>query len=130
MPRRVSGRWNRSYTRQHLAPLEEAPVRLVGRRLLAALLEHELLLALGTLRHRGIVEPVLRLVLVHDEFGVGEVLLAGCEVGKARRLIRMHVGQQDRIDPLGRDAGGLQVADLKRRVRPARVCPSYAIRTH
>jgi hypothetical protein len=80
-------------------------------RLLAAGLEEKLLGSFAATRHGGVVEPVLGLALVHDELGVGIVALAGRHVGQAGRMIGVHVGEDDRLDAGGIDAGRVQVVE-------------------
>ena len=98
--RRVAEARHRGDAGKHLARREQPRPLLVGRDLLAAGLEIELLAALVGLRHRAVVEPVLRLVLVHDEFGVRKEQRAVRHVGQPRGMIGMHVGEQHGVDRL------------------------------
>jgi hypothetical protein len=54
--------------------------------------------------HLRIVEPMRNFVLVQHDFGIGKEATPG-RVGKAVRMVGMHVGEQDGVDCVGRDAG-------------------------
>jgi hypothetical protein len=109
MPGRVAVRRNGGHARKDLAGAEQAHAVAIGRHLLACLLEEHLFLPLGAARHGGIVVPMARLVLVHHQLGIGEVAPAGGKVGEPRRMVRMHVREQDRLDLGGRNAGRREV---------------------
>src|SRR5882724_12217555 len=75
--RRMARPRNGRDTGEDLAGLEQTPAILVRRHLLAPGLEESPLLALGPLGHSGVVEPMHRLALMHDELGIRKVALAG-----------------------------------------------------
>ena len=105
---RVSWRVSRSrysgYTRKDLAAREQPHTILVGRNLLSRALKEKAFCAFVRFGHIAIVQPVLGLVLVCDEFSILEEWLAGLAIGQAGGMVRMHVRQQDRIDVGGLDA--------------------------
>jgi hypothetical protein len=67
---------------KHFALLKQPRAVFVRRDLLPRAHEIKPPLALGRLGHGVVVEPMRRLVLVHDQFGVGEITAPGFrEVG-------------------------------------------------
>ncbi len=110
MARRMSVARHGGHAGKHLALPEQPRPALVGRDLFTAGHEIELCRSLIDLCHRAIVEPVRQLVLVHHEFRVRKQKLAVRHVGQSGGMIRMHVGQQHRIDRLRIDAGQSEVA--------------------
>jgi hypothetical protein len=67
-------------------------------------------LAIGPFRHLGVVEPMHRFALVHDEFGIRKIALARGPVGQARRVVRVHMRQDHRVDARRVNARGSDVS--------------------
>ena len=110
---RVAVRRHGDHAREHFLFLRERPhPRLIGAHLLARALEIEHFLAIRALGHGRIVFPVRQFVLVADQFGILVERLPGLPVAQARGMVRMHVGQHDRVDLAGLDAGNLQHVPL------------------
>src|SRR5262249_61946510 len=97
MAGRVSVARDGADTGEDLPGREQARAVLVGRGLLARALEIELLGALAGHGHLGVVEPVAWLVFVHDQLGVGKVLLPSLPIGQSGRVIGMPMAGQYRL---------------------------------
>ena len=108
MARRVAVRRDRGDPGEHLAVLEQAPAVAVRLGLFASGLEVELAPALVRFGHGAVVEPVLRLVLVHDELRIREIALPRRHVDQAGGMVGVHVGQQHGVDARRRDPGRCQ----------------------
>ena len=108
--RRVPEARHRGYAGKHLALPEQSGPALVGRDLFTAGHKIELCRSLVDLGHRAVVEPVRQFILVHHKLRVRKQELPIRHVGQAGGVIRVHVGQQDRIDRLRIDAGRSEVA--------------------
>jgi hypothetical protein len=110
MARRMPEARYGGYAGKHLTLPEQSRPVPVGRDLFTAGHKIKLCRSLVDLGHRAVVEPVRQFVLVHDKFRVRKQELPVRHVGQAGRMIRVHVGQQHRIDRLRVDAGGSEVA--------------------
>ena len=110
MAGRVTEARHGGYAGKHLTLPEQPRPVLVGRDLFAAGLKIKLCRSLIDLGHRAVVEPVRQFVLVHDKFRVRKQQLPVRHVGQAGGMIRVHVGQQHRIDRFRIDPGGGEVA--------------------
>ena len=72
--------------------------------------EAEIALAFrGRARHRSVVSPKGKLVLMQDELSLREHSLSG-QVDKPRLVVRMHVGHHDRVDVGGGNAHSVQIS--------------------
>ena len=94
MTRRMAVQRHRGDARKHLDAAGEAVHHVVIRRhLLSGALEIQFLRAFAGPRHRRVVLPVARLVLVHHQLGIGKQFCARLRIGQPGRVVRMHVRQ-------------------------------------